>query len=139
MIVVDTNIISEPMRSRPDPRVEQWLNDQPPATLFLTSVSQAELLVGVELVPDGQRKRAMFAQMEMLLDSLFGPRILPFTTEAARIYATAVAHARKNGFNTSMADGQIASIARVNGFSVATRDQAAFEALGVPVINPWTA
>jgi toxin FitB len=139
MIVVDTNVISEPMRSRPDPKVEAWLNRQAPSSLFLTSVSQAELLVGVEMLPDGQRKRSMSSQMEALLDSLFAGRILPFTSKAAKIYATAVASARKAGFNTGIADGQIASIAMANGLAVATRDKAAFEALGATVINPWTA
>ncbi|MFM2282209.1 MAG: hypothetical protein RLZZ444_4440 [Pseudomonadota bacterium] len=137
MIVVDTNVISEPMRSRPDTKVQAWLNNQALSTLFLTSVSQAELMVGVEMLPDGQRKRTMASEMDALLESMFRARILPFTSDAAKIYAIAVASARKAGFNTGIADGQIASIAIANGFSVATRDQAAFEALGATVINPW--
>ena len=138
MIVLDTNVVSEPMRTLGDPAVQAWLNRQVADTLFLTTTSLAELLVGVGVPPDGRRKSGLAAGLNGLLTALFGNRILPFDQPAAESYARLIAQARASGQVISVADGQIAAIATARGFAVATRDVAPFVATGVRVINPWT-
>lgn len=137
MIILDTNVVSEPMKPDGDRRVRNWLDDQIAETLYLTSISLSELLLGVEVLPDGKRKEGLAGALTDLLVELFGPRILPFDQQAASVYAARVSRARASGRSISMADGQIAAIAAVHGFAVATRDTAPFIAAGVPVINPW--
>jgi predicted nucleic acid-binding protein len=137
MIVLDTNVISEPMKARADPAVTAWLDRQAAETLYLTATNLSEMLLGVELLPEGRRKRGMAAAMRELLAGLFGTRFLAFDREAAAAYAFLAARAAAKGFTMGVADGQIAAIAAVHGFTVATRDTAPFLAAGVPVINPW--
>ncbi|MGD0789220.1 MAG: type II toxin-antitoxin system VapC family toxin [Terracidiphilus sp.] len=137
MIVLDTNVISEPMKARANPAVAAWLDRQAAETLYLTTINLSEMLLGVELLPDGKRKRAMAVAMQELLAGLFGTRFLAFDREAAAVYSLLVARATAKGSAVGVADGQIAAIAAVHGFTVATRDTAPFLAAGVPVVNPW--
>ena len=137
MIILDTNVVSEPMKPNGSPAVLEWLDRQAADTLYLTATSLAELLVGIELLPDGKRKDGLDAALTDLISGLFGPRILPFDQQAAKILAVLIGHARAAGRAITVADGQIAAIAAVHGFAVATRDTAPFEAAGVPVIDPW--
>lgn len=137
MIILDTNVVSEPMRANGNPAVKAWLDRQVAETLYLTATSLSELLVGIEMLPGGKRKDGLEAALSGLLDVLFGSRILPFDRSAAVTYAPLVNRARIGGRLISVADGQIAAIAAVHGFTVATRDTAPFIAAGVPVINPW--
>ena len=139
MIVLDTNVVSEPMKPWRDAGVLAWIDRQPAETLFLTTTSLAELLVGVERLPAGRRRDGLSAALEHFLGILFGPRILPFDRQAAAAYATLSVRARSAGRSIPMADGQIAAIATVHGFAVATRDTAPFVAAGVPVVDPWDA
>lgn len=137
MIILDTNVVSEPMKADGNRRVRDWLDDQIAETLYLTSISLSELLLGVQVLPDGKRKEGLAAALTELLTELFGSRILSFDQQAATVYAARVSRARASGRAISMADGQIAAIAAVHGFAVATRDTAPFIAAGVPVVNPW--
>lgn len=137
MIILDTNVVSEPMKPDGHRGVQAWLDDQIAETLYLTSISLSELLLGVEVLPDGKRKAGLAAALSDLLSTLFGARVLPFDQQAATMYAGRVSQARAAGRAISMADGQIAAIAAVHGFTVATRDTAPFVAAGVPVVNPW--
>ena len=137
MIILDTNVISEPLKPQPDPRVLAWLDHQSAETLYLTTTSLSELLVGIEVLPEGRRKREMADGLRSLLSKLFAERILSFDHKAAAAYAVLVSRAAAKGFAISVADGQIAAIAAVHGFAVATRDTAPFLAVGVPIINPW--
>jgi len=137
MIVLDTNVVSEPMKSNGSRSVQDWLDQQVAETLYLTATSLSELLVGVEMLPDGKGKGGLQVALGELLVMLFGARILPFDQQAAIAYAPLVSRARIAGCPISVADGQIAAIAVVHGFTVATRDTAPFVAAGVPVINPW--
>jgi predicted nucleic acid-binding protein len=137
MIVLDTNVISEPLKPRPDARVVAWLVAQDPETLYLTATSLSELLVGIEILPAGKRKRAMMAAVQQTLDRLFADRFLSFDREAAVAFALLGSRAAATGYSISTADCQIAAIAAVHGFAVATRDTAPFLAVGVRVINPW--
>ena len=139
MIILDTNVISEPLRARPVPAVQHWLDRQLVETLFVTAVSVSELLLGVATLPQGRRRDALGAEVRRSLCELFGSRILPFDQAAAFAYADLVARARANGLAIGTADGQIAAIAQAHGFAVATRDAGPFLAAGVAVIDPWTA
>ena len=135
--MLDTNVVSEPMRPNGNPAVRAWLDQQVAETLYLTATSLAELLMGVEILPGGKRKEGLATALSELIESLFESRILPFDQQAAGAYAPLVGRARAAGQIVSVADGQIAAIATLHGFAVATRDTAPFVAAGVPVINPW--
>jgi predicted nucleic acid-binding protein len=137
VIILDTNVVSEPMSLQGNERVLNWLDDQVAETLYLTSTSYAELLTGVALLPDGRRKSGLHSALKALIERLFGARVLSFDQAAAECYAQIVARTRKAGIGISVADCQIASIAEAHGFQVATRDVDAFQAAGVKIINPW--
>ena len=136
MIVLDTNVISEAMRPRPDPAVVSWLNRQDAQSLHLSSVTLAELLFGIGALPVGARKDRLARVLDGLL-ALFPGRTLPFDADAARRYAHMAVVARAAGSSLSMADGYIAATAAARGFAVATRNIRHFEGTGVEVINPW--
>ena len=137
MIVLDTNVISEPLKPRADPAVIRWLDAQDPETLYLTATALSELLIGIALLPAGKRKRGMELAMRSLQTRLFAGRFLSFNREAAIAFALLGSRAAAKGYSISVADCQIAAIAAVRGFTVATRDTAPFLATGVPIINPW--
>lgn len=136
MIVLDTNVVSEAMTREPHPRVRDWLDAQPAETLFLSSITLAELLFGIGALPVGRRKDALAAALDDVLD-LFAPRILPFDTLAAQRYADLAVKARGAGKGFPTPDGYIAAIAAARGFAVASRDVSAFYAAGLTVIDPW--
>jgi toxin FitB len=137
MIILDTNVVSEPIKPNGDPAVKNWLDQQEADTLYLTATSLAELLTGVAVMPQGKRRDILSTALAELLEKLFGGRILAFDGMAAAITANLTARARRAGRVISFADCQIAAIAVAHKFSVATRDAAPFEAAGVPVIDPW--
>ncbi|MGH8218705.1 MAG: type II toxin-antitoxin system VapC family toxin [Steroidobacteraceae bacterium] len=137
MIILDTNVVSEPMKPHGALAVQQWLDEQVADTLFLTATSLAEFLLGLELLPEGKRKAGLATSLHELIDQLFGTRILPFDERAAAAFAPIIRRAREAGRSLSVADGQIAAIATVHGFAVATRDTAPFVAAGVSVLDPW--
>jgi predicted nucleic acid-binding protein len=137
VIVLDTNVVSEPLRSAPHPAVVKWLDAQMAETLYLTVTSLAELKVGVALLPQGRRRRHLETGLSNILESLFGPRLLDANREAAGLHAELVARAVRQGIAISFADAQIAAIAKQHGFAVATRDVIPFEAAGIEVIDPW--
>jgi predicted nucleic acid-binding protein len=139
MIILDTNVISEPMRPAPDPAVIAWLDSQVAETLFITSISIAELMDGIEFLPEGKRKYDLGTRFNDLMSRLFAHRILPFDEHAAQTYAKVARQARSHGVEIAFADGQIAAIAATHGFAVATRDVTPFTAAEVTVINPWRA
>jgi toxin FitB len=138
MIVLDTNVVSEAMKPAPLSAVRAWLDNQAAETLYLSSVTVAELLFGIAALSDGKRKTMLAETVEGLL-AIFRDRVLPFDIEAARRYAelATLARARGRGFPTP--DGYIAAIAASRGFIVASRDTAPYAAAGVTVINPWEA
>lgn len=138
MIVLDTNVVSEAMKPQPSPAVRNWLNDQAAETLYLSSVTLAELLFGIGALPAGKRKQ-MLTQMVDGLMALFKDRVLPFDIDAARRYAELAVTARGVGRGFPTPDGYIAAIAVSRGFMVASRDTAPYEAARIPVINPWGA
>ena len=138
MILLDTNVVSEAMKPEPHPSVRDWLDAQAADTLFLSSVTIAELMFGIGALPRGKRKDRLATTLDGVME-LFEPRILPFDTQAARRYADLAVKARKAGKGFPTPDGYIAAIAAAHGFAVASRDTAAFAAAGLTVIDPWTA
>jgi predicted nucleic acid-binding protein len=138
MILLDTNVVSEAMKPEPHPSVRDWLDAQAAETLFLSSVTIAELMFGIGALPRGKRKDRLATTLDGVME-LFEPRILPFDTQAARRYADLAVKARKAGRGFPTPDGYIAAIAAAHGFAVASRDTAAFAAAGLTVIDPWTA
>jgi predicted nucleic acid-binding protein len=138
MIVLDTNVVSEAMKPEPQPTVRSWLNDQAAETLYLSSVTFAELLFGIAALPAGRRKDLLARTLDGLM-GLFEGRVLSFDIDAARHYAELAVKARVAGRGFPTPDGYIAAIAASRGFAVASRDTAPYEAAGVSVINPWQA
>lgn len=137
MIILDTNVVSEPMRPKPNANVLAWLDEQIPSSLYLTSISLSELLAGIEIMPAGKRRTATAKTLNHYLETLFDTRILSFDRIAAKSYAAVIGAAKTSGKAIGVPDGQIAAIALVHGFTLVTRDTAPFIAAGVPIINPW--
>ena len=137
MILIDTNVISEPLRAAPEPRVVAWLDAQNVETMFLAAISLAELRFGIAALPTGRRKDTLHQQVEERVVPLFRGRILPFDATASQAYASLRARARAAGQNIGTADGYIAATAAANGLTIASRDTAPFLAAGLTVIDPW--
>ena len=137
MILLDTNVVSELMRPKPDPGVAAWLANQSATKVFLSAIAEAELRYGVAILPAGQRRDRIAAAVENMLQEDFARRILPFDSEAARIYAEIGAGRRAAGLPISHADCQVAAIARCRRAAIATRNVGHFEHCGIEVINPW--
>ena len=137
MIVLDTNVISELMRPGPDANVVGWVAGQAPLNLYLSTVSEAELRYGVEILPTGARRDRLLNEVEGMLREDFAGRVLPFDSAAAQVYAVIAADRRAAGRPLNHADCQIAAIAHSRGASVATRDVGDFEGIGIEVVNPW--
>jgi predicted nucleic acid-binding protein len=138
MILLDTNILSELMRPTPEEAVEQWLADQPAASVFISAITEAELRYGLALMPPGKRRSALAVEIENMLGEDFSGRILPFDSPAAVAFAEIAAERRQAGRPISQADAQIAAIARSRGAALATRNVPDFEGCGVEIINPWS-
>ncbi len=137
MILLDTNVISEPLRAAPDPRVVAWLDAQPLETLFLSVITVAELRFGMARLPAGRRRNGLIEHLEDQVLPAFAGRVLAFDLAATQGYAAAMAKAQALGRAVGMADGFIAAMAKAHGMTVATRDTAPFVAMGVAVIDPW--
>lgn len=137
MILLDTNVISEPMRPQPQVSVAAWLDKQQVETLYLSAITVAELRFGIAILPDDRKKQLLSERLEQTVLPLFARRILDFDVEAAAAYAEVRATARAAGHTVAAADGYIAATAKHRRFSVATRDTAPFVAAGLNVINPF--
>ena len=138
MILLDTNVISEPLRPNPSSAVVAWLDRQPLETLFLSAITVAELRFGIAALPAGKRRDRLEDDFERRVLPLFLPRVLPFDLSITQAYAALMASARAAGRAIAVADGYIAATASANGLTVATRDTAPFDAAGVQVIDPWS-
>ena len=138
MILLDTNVISEPLKLSADAGVLSWIDAQSIDTLYLSAISLAELRFGVAALPAGKRKETLHLGLEQRILPLFADRILPFDTAASQAYADILSMTRTQGRAIATADGYIAATAKRHGFMVATRDASPFEAAGLTVINPWT-
>ena len=125
------------MRPVPSPQVFQWAARQLATQLFTTTITEAEIFCGIELLGKGKRRDGLLAAAEDLFKETFAERILGFDSSAARAYAGILAHRRNLGRPMAHADAQIAAIVQVRDAALATRNVAHFESCGVRLINPW--
>ena len=139
MILLDTNVISEPQRREPNARVLNWIDAQALETLYLSAITVAELRAGIALMPAGKRRDGLHENLEKRLLPMFANRVLSFDMACTKAYAELLAKSRDAGLAVETADAFIAAVALANGFAVATRDTTPFEAAGLNVINPWDA
>ncbi len=137
MIILDTNVLSELMRPTPAVEVSEWVAKKLSTELFTTSITEAEILLGIELLPQGKRRQGLLRAAEDTFNEDLGGRVLGFESEAARRFAQIAAHRRSLGKPISHADAQIAAIARLRGAQVATRNVADFSDCGIDLVNPW--
>lgn len=137
MFILDTNVVSELMQERPHPTVLEWLDDRLERDLYVAAVTQAEVLTGIAILPEGKRRQGLAAAADRAFDGIFADRVLPFDRSAAGAHAKIAAARRKAGRPISQADCQIAAIAAARGGSVVTRNVRDFEGTGVAVVNPW--
>ena len=139
MTILDTNVISEMMKGTPSAAVLEWLNSQVRSDLYTTAPSQAEILLGIELLPHGRRRDELEYTAASMFAKLFFERVLPFDSEAAAAFAEIMATRRERGRPMSDFDGQIAAITRVRDAVLATRNTPDFEHCGIKLMNPWQA
>ncbi len=139
MILLDTNIVSEAMRPRPDQTVLDWLNQRETTALYLSTITIAEIEFGLELLVKGDRRTDLEGRFRRFVNEGFHQRVVSFDIAAAGEYGRIMANRRSLGRPLSSLDGQIAAIARANNFALATRNQKDFESCGVEVIDPFKA
>lgn len=137
MIVLDTNVLSELMKAAPAASVTEWVATQPASRLFITAVTQAEILYGIGLLPKGQRRDSIAIAAKAMFDEDFTARILAFNSDAATAYADITVVRRNMGRPIAQLDAQIAAIARSTGAALATRNIDDFEGCEIELINPW--
>ena len=137
MILLDTNVVSAVMRPLPPRPVLNWLNDHETSSLFLSTITIAEIGYGLRILPDGKRRRSLESRFEEFISRGFDQRILSFDQPAARFYPEIMGHRRELGRPISALDGQIAAIALAHRFAVSTGNVRDFEACGLKVVNPF--
>jgi predicted nucleic acid-binding protein len=137
MIVIDTNVISEVMKQNPARSVVTWLRFQPALAVFTTTVTVAEVLTGIRLLPAGKRRDELLAGANEMFDRVLRDRILSFDRVAAEAYAEVTALRRRMGVPIRELDAQIAAITLANRMKLATRDVGDFAGCGVELIDPW--
>lgn len=137
MILIDTNVLSEPIKPQGNPAIGQWLDKHPAEQLFLSAVSLGEALAGIAIMPFGKRRENLEFALDRLTGRLFPSRVLPYDAETARIYATVLATGRARGISIAGPDAQIAATAIRHDMIVATRDVIPFHGVGLRVVNPW--
>jgi len=137
VIILDTNVISEMFRPRPDPQAMAWLQRQADDTVFITSITHGELLFGIRTLPAGRRREILLAGLLRILEPRFASRVLPYDASAADAYAGIAADRRAAGRPISHFDAMIAAIARVRGAQLATRNVGDFEGCGITIVDPW--
>jgi toxin FitB len=137
-MILDTNIISEPAKPHPNTKVMQWLDQLDLASCYITAITVAELLAGVERLPPGKKREKLKAIIDYIVNDSFAGRVLSFDLVSAHHYAFAIEKLRRVGLNGMNIDVMIAAVALAHDMDVATRDSRPFDAVGVQTINPWT-
>jgi predicted nucleic acid-binding protein len=139
MIVVDTNVVSEMLKASPTPAVVEWLRSVPMDECFTTTITQAEMLAGAAVLPDGKRRTQLMSSIVGLFEEDFSGRVLPFDSRAAICYSEIVFQRRRFGAPIGPLDAQIAAIARDRNMAIATRNIRDFQYCGIDLIDPWAA
>jgi toxin FitB len=138
MIILDTNALSELLRPAPEVQVLAWLEEQPPASVFTSAVTQGEILYGIRLLPESQRRRKLWDAALTIFNEDFAGRVLSFDGDAAVVYAEISASRRAAGRPISQFDATIAAITRSHGAVLATRNGKDFEGCGIDLVDPWS-
>ncbi len=137
MFLLDTNVLSAIMGREPVPAVAAWVSAQPEASLCTTAICLAEVLAGIEILPDGRRRRLLEATAKAIFEEDFDGRTLPFDSAAAAYFAEILAMRRRTGRPIATTDLMIAAVARAATAHVVTRDISGFIGCGLTLINPW--
>jgi predicted nucleic acid-binding protein len=138
MIILDTNVLSELMRPRPSPTVVAWVAKQPAVEVFTTSITEAEILYGIELLAKSKRREQLLAAADAMFTEDLAGRIFAFESDAARVFSKIAVQRRALGKPISHADAQIAAITQVRKAKLATRNVADFQDCGIDLVDPWT-
>ena len=138
MTILDTNVLSELMRPAPASRVSNWVAAQPAMELFTTSITEAEIFMGIELIPQGKRRDQLLRAAEGLFAEDLGGRIFGFESDAARLFSKIAAYRQLLGRPIGHADAQIAAITKLKRARLATRNTTDFDNCGIDLVNPWT-
>lgn len=137
MIILDTNVLSTLMNSRPDVAVVAWLDRQPAESIWITSITVFESRLGLAFLPDGRRRQLLEAAFEQIVAVDLDDRVLDFDRGAAAAAAALAADRQRAGKPVDMRDTQIAGIAVSRRATLATRNVRHFADLQVPVVDPW--
>ncbi|HEY6322898.1 MAG TPA: type II toxin-antitoxin system VapC family toxin [Thermoanaerobaculia bacterium] len=137
MIIVDTNIVAEVMKAAPASAVVTWFNAQDSVSLFLAAITVGEIRYGLCIMPQGQRRHAIERGFDQIIATAFAGRILAFDEHAATHYGEVMGRRKEIGQPLSVPDGQIAAIARLHSFAIATRNVRDFLACGIEIVNPF--
>jgi len=137
MIILDTNVISELMKTAPDPAVTAWIDKQKPTNLAITAIAIAEIQRGISLLTKGNRRKNLDVDFKTFIEKAFIGRILSFDEQAAYLYGQIAAERVQSGFNVDAVDLMIAAIVKSYGASIATRNVKDFKDCGIDIINPW--
>jgi toxin FitB len=136
-IVLDTNVLSELMKPQGLIAVKSWVSAQSRENLYITSITKAEILYGIAILPDGKRSRMLRESAEAMFREDFARQMLNFDEQAASCFAEIAAHRKKIGKPLAQADGQIAAICLANNATIATRNVDDFLDCQIEIINPW--
>ena len=137
MILLDTNVLSALMQTRPDPAVVGWLDSQAPESVWTTAVSVFEIRFGIELLPQTKRRKVLEEAFDGMLREDLNGRIAAFDSAAAEEAAELAARRQRRGRPVDLRDTQIAGIALARRAALATRNARHFDGLNVSVVNPW--
>ncbi|MDP2052609.1 MAG: type II toxin-antitoxin system VapC family toxin [Acidobacteriota bacterium] len=137
MIILDTNVLSALMRTRPDAAVVEWLDRQPADSIWLSSITVFETRFGLALLPKGRRRSGVESAFDRVLTEDLANRVVDFDSMAAASAAQLAADRQKAGRAVDLRDTLIAGIALARRATIATRNTRHFEGLDVPVVNPW--
>lgn len=137
--LVDTNVLSEPTKPRPDPVVLDWVASRPPDSTAVSAVSLGEVQKGIELLQHGQKRVQLEQWFTYAIREQYGDRVLPITRDVALVWGRLTAVDQKRGRVLKLADGLLLATAAVYKLTIVTRNERDFEGRGVPVHNPWRA
>jgi toxin FitB len=138
-VLLDTNVLSELMRPRPSPVVTAWVASRALSSLWVSTITEAEMWLGARILSPGAKRLQIEASLKLIFDDDFSGRIWPFDSAAANAYAKLLSQRRAAGRPMAQFDGQIAAIASVRGAALATRNVEGFEGCDLVVLNPWLA
>ncbi len=137
MIILDTNAVSEPLKPLPNAQYMHWFAAQPIDSLYLTSITVAEMLTGIAKMPAGKRRNAVQTGISKQVFPLFDGRVLNFDAACAAFFAEVIVRANRTGNDIAFEDAAIAAIALTHRFQLVTRNVRDFKGTGVALINPW--